>query len=133
MNIQSNYKIVECYFYKQNRCLKGDNCTFRHGTDDLKSLPPPSPPKRFMRPIPHWNANITQKVQNEIDLCKLLKIETWETYPRQFHYKIMGSIDDCKKYFYEYIIQDYPENPYFTRITHEGGDFIEVSRSTTCS
>jgi hypothetical protein len=128
----NNYKTVECVFFTQNRCLKGHNCTFRHGLNDSKAPPRTSPP-RFMRPIPHWHANITQKGIDEIELCKNLKIETWETYPRKFYYRIEGSLEECKQYYNEYILAQFPSNPYFTMITNEGENFIEVSRSTTCS
>ncbi len=127
--IPSNYKTVECVFFKQNRCIKGDKCTFKHGNESNNK----EPPIKFMKPIPHWHANITQKGKNEIELCKKLSIETWEIYPRKFHYLIHGNIEDCKKYYNEYILHEYPSNPYFTIITNEGENYIEVSRSTTCS
>jgi len=123
------YKTTECQFFSQNRCLKGDNCTFRHGLDDPKA----SNPIKFMRPIPHWDACVTIKNKEELELSKKLKIETWETYPRNFHYTIRGNITDCKEYFSKYIITEFPENPYFTRISNEGQNFIEVIRSTTAS
>ena len=123
----SNYKTVECVFFKQNRCAKGDNCTYKHGTIDKKPL------IKFMRPIPHWHANITQKGNEEIELCKKIQIETWETYPRKFYYLISGNIEDCKEYYYDYILHDYPTNPYFTMISGEGENHIEVSRSSSCS
>jgi hypothetical protein len=129
----STYKTVECMFYAQDRCLKGDNCTFRHGSDDPKAPQRPQSPPKFMRPIPHWHTNITQKGLDEIDLCKKLSIETWESYPRQFYYRIRGEVEDCKQYYENYILAEYPSNPYFTKIIKEGNDFIEVSRSTTSS
>lgn len=122
--IHSNYKTVDCVFFKQNRCSKGDKCTYKHdNTPDVK----------FMRPIPHWHANITQKGYAEIELCKKINIETWETYPRKFYYLIHGNIEDCKKYYHEFILPEYPNNPYFTMISKEGENYIEVSRSSSCS
>jgi hypothetical protein len=123
-----NFKTVDCVFFKQNRCLKGDRCTFRHGEKDTNT-----PPVKFMRPIPHWHASITQRGKDEIELCKKLNIETWETYPRKFYYLIHGNIEDCKKYYNDHILHEYPNNPYFTMITNEGENYIEVSRYTSCS
>ena len=126
-----SYKTVQCYFFSQNRCLKGDKCTFKHGENDPLAPKPPSPNWRKYKTL-DCIINLTENQLAEIELCKRLEIETCTTYPRNFHYYIKGENKDCIKYYNEYILNQYPTNPYFTRIVMDYGNSIHVTRSTTC-
>jgi hypothetical protein len=129
----SSYKTVQCYFFSQDRCLKGDKCTFKHGdSDPLAPKPPPPPPRRLTKQIPLWMEYATASQLSEFELCKRLEIETCTTYPCRFHYYIKGENKDCMKYYNEYILPQYPTNPYFTRIVTEDQNSMHVTRSTTC-
>ena len=116
----SNFKTIYCRFFAKNKCNKGDNCTFKHGEND------PLAPK--LMPMPVWNV-INNQTDN--DLAENLNIKTWIQYPSKYNYHITGPKDECMKYYNEWILTQYPENPYFTRISEEGEDYIKVTRSTT--
>ena len=64
--MRSNYKTTECYFFAQNRCTRGDNCTFKHGDNDHLA-----PPKKI---APVWCVSMprTDK-EEEVELVKNLK------------------------------------------------------------
>jgi hypothetical protein len=125
--MRSNYKTTECYFFAQNRCTRGDECTFKHGDNDHLA-----PPREQAPPPPIWTVSMprTDK-EEEVELVKNLKITAWMEYPRQHYYCIEGKDDECMKYYTDYILPEFPTNPYFTRIVEEGEGYIKVSRSTT--
>ena len=119
----SNYKTIQCKFFTQNLCTRGDRCTYRHGDGDVLA------PKAKVPPV--WFINTQTGSEEEQELAQNLSIKAWVEYPHRYNYHISGPKEECLKYFNEWILKQYPFNPYFTKITEEGDHHIKVYRSST--
>ena len=67
----------------------------------------------------------------------LIEVESWEEYPRNVMYTIIGPESNAIKYYLDKILQHYPSNPYFTCIQSKetlgnGNVKIIVKRSSSC-
>ena len=77
--------------------------------------------------------NLISNDPNEIELLEKISIKTWAEYPRKHNTILEGDPDDIMKYYNNYILKMYPNNPYFTRIEREDENSLHIVRSTTCS
>jgi len=158
--MRSNYKTTECRYFKQNRCTRGDQCTFRHGPDDPKAVTVPAPSSYNTTTTTIQDDEADEKAASQYDeyneyLAELdeqiqrvrapavawtpgpphpvLTIHTTVDYScRRYQYYIQGpNHEECLRYYEDTILAQYPSNPYFTRIHSEGHNFLHVTRSTT--
>lgn len=68
-------------------------------------------------------------------VSKKLQVVQWDSYPGTVHYEIRGTEDECMKKM-EDIFDEYPPNPYFTKmeskvVDDNGVTLIKVSRSNS--
>ena len=124
-----SYRTVPCKFYKENKCKKGNNCTFIHETESKSIV-------KYKIDIP------LSAIKNETELLKNIKVYTWVSYPRKVNYEIYGNTQFDVWSYFNIIKEVYPENPYFTKhypiVIYDISEFnkkykLLVTRSSTSS
>jgi len=86
-------------------------------------------------PPPNDRNTPSEFYQASIDIQNRIKVVSWEQYPRFIYYEITGAEPYVMKFYFENILAQYPNNPYFTAIESkqqtDSGIKMIVKRSST--